>query len=151
MGGIHLAVLDIEARINLYHLADNIAWLKANDSTNWSRYTLLNENETGLLRRNWDAASLNFYTVSISGQKHIDENKIFFGNIRYNVDMRNQVNMSLDKKPYDLDPFVLTDSTAGDFQYMGPEISVAFNHQLTSDFYWGASLNYNVNRGLKDI
>ena len=47
MGGMRLAVPDIEAQVNLYHLADNIAWLKVNDTTDWSRYTALSQNESG--------------------------------------------------------------------------------------------------------
>jgi hypothetical protein len=151
MGRIHLAVPDSEAEINLYHLAQNQAWLKTNDSTNWSRYTFLNENESGSLHRFWDSQGLNYYSLSISGQKHIDESKIFYGDIRYNVDIRKKVNRALDKYPYDLDPFVLTDTTAGQFEYLGPRLSVAFNHQLFSDFYYGMSIDYAVNRGLKDI
>lgn len=151
MGGITIAAPDVESQINLFHAANNIAWLKQNDSTDWARYTVFSENNWGTLRRYWDPMGSHFHSVVFAGQSHISEDMIFFGDIRYNVDLREDVNRSIERDPYAHDPFVLADSTQGDFQYLGPQVFVAFNQQLFESFYWGASVDYRVSRGLKNI
>ncbi|MCD4691419.1 MAG: hypothetical protein K8R79_00775 [Calditrichales bacterium] len=151
MGEMTISVPDIDCQINLYQFAGNAAWLKANDSLNWMRYTLFGQNEWGGLRRYWDARKVQLYYPGFTGQKHINENQTFLGEVRFNMDYQYQVNKAIEKNPYALDPFVLTDSTEGDFFYYGPEIFVAFSQRITPSLYLGATLYYNINRGLKEI
>jgi len=151
MGNMSYSIPDLSSQVNLYQFAGNSALLKSNDSTNWMNYTSESNNNWGKLKRTWDAYKNQYHFVSFSGQKHLDENKIFYGDIRYNWDYRGDVDYAIEKDPYGFDPFVLTDYTTGNILYRGPEISVAFNHLLSNSFYWGISFNYNINRGLKDI
>lgn len=150
LGEIKFAIPDLNSQVNLYQIAGNAAWLKKNDSTNWMYYTVNSSNNWGTLKREWDAKSNRFHYFSFSGQKHLDEDKTFFGDIRYNWDYRKNVDYAIEKRPYSLDPFVLADYTTGSILYRGPEIFVAFNHELTNSFFWGVSLNYYINRGLKN-
>ncbi|MGD9898712.1 MAG: DUF6850 family outer membrane beta-barrel protein [Calditrichaceae bacterium] len=151
MGGISLSVPDTDNQINLFQAAGNSAWLINNDSLNWMKYTTFTNNDWGDLKRYWDARENHLHYLSFSGFKHIGDNQAFFGEIKYNYDYREDVNRAIEKNPYTGDPFVLADSTSGDFEYLGPEVTVIFSHKLSSGWYWGTSFNYNINRGLKDI
>lgn len=149
IGNMTYSIPDIESQLNLYRIAENNAVLKNNDSTDSMIYTAETKNNWGKLKREWDAYKNQYSFLSFSGQKHLDDNKIFYGDIRYNWDYRGDVDYAIEKKPYGFDPFVLTDYTTGSILYKGPEIFVAFNHLLSNSLYWGISINYNINRGLK--
>jgi uncharacterized protein DUF6850 len=150
MGNMTWSVPDLYSQVNLYQFAGNNAQLKNNDSTNWMLYKTESFNNWGNLKRTWDAYKNQFHVVSFSGVKHLDENKIFYGDIKYNWDYRNDVDYSIEKNPYGYDPFVLADYTTGSILYRGPEVFVAFNHLVTKTLFWGLSINYNINRGLKE-
>ena len=151
MGDMTYSVPDIEAQVNLYQFADNIAGLKTNDSTSWMYYTANSLNNWGSLKRYWDARENQFHNFSFSGLKHLGENQVFYGYVRYNWDYRQDVNNAIEKEPYAIDPFVLADYTVGNFLYHGPEIFAAFNHTISPSFSWGIGLYYYINRGLKNI
>ncbi len=150
MGEMKIAIPDIDNQVNLYQWAGNSAWLKINDSLNWMRYSANSLNDWGQLKRKWDAEKTRNNFFSFSGQKHITDSQVFYGEIRYNWDYRFGVDQTIEKTPYAPDPFVLADSNSGDLSYLGPQALVIFNHQLSSRFYWGASFYYNINRGLKN-
>ncbi len=151
MGELAISVPDIDNQINLLQVAGNSAWLIENDSLNWIKYTTFSNNDWGKLKRYWDARENHLHYLSFSGYKRIGGNQAFFGEIRYNYDYREDVNRAIEKNPYAGDPFVLADSTTGDFEYLGPEVNVAFSQKLSSGWYLGTSLHYYINRGLKDI
>jgi hypothetical protein len=151
MGEMTWAVPDIEAQINLYRVAGNTAWLKANDSLNWMYYTADSRNNWGSLKRKWDAQKNQFHYFCFSGQKHLGDTQIFYGEIRYNWDYRHDITNAIEKNPYSGDPFVLADYTKGGITYHGPEVFAAFNHLILPSLWWGVSLQYNINNGLKDI
>jgi len=151
MGNMTWSVQDINSQLTLYQVVNNSAQLKDNDSTNWMIYRSESLNNWGKLKRTWDAYKNSFHFISFSGQKHLGDNKIFYGDIRYNWDYRNKVDFAIEKNPYGYDPFVFTDYTTGSILYRGPQVFVAFNHLVSKDFYWGVSLNYNINKGLKEI
>jgi len=149
MGGVAITVPDQSNQLNLYQFCGNVAWLKTNDSTNWGHYSFINENEWGNLHRHWDAEALHLNGLVFSGQKHLSENQVFFGSVRYNRDFLGDVNYAIERTPYDLDPFVLADTTAGDFSWYGPQVFVAFSQRIFSNLYLGISLDYGIQRGLK--
>jgi len=149
MGDIRVSVPDEEVRLNLFHFAGNNAWLKENDSLNWGRYSLNSLNQWGSLHRNWDAEGVHQKFFHFSGQKHISKNQLFFGAVQYNHDSRTKVNMAIDPRPYDTDPFVLADSVCGDFVYYGPKVTVAFSQRFSSNLFLGVSLDYAISEGLK--
>jgi hypothetical protein len=149
MGEMNVAVPDIDSRINLYQSAGNMAWLKVNDSLNWMRYGAISENNWGEIRRYWDAERNSVNYFSFSGQKHISNSQVFFGEIRYAWDTRFNMNQAIERSPYAADPFVLSDSTSGNIDFYGPQVIVGFSHQLTDHLFWGASLKYAISNGLK--
>ncbi len=149
MGGIRISVPDVDVRFNLFQFAGNTAWIKENDSLNWGRYSLNSRNQWGSLHRNWDAEGVHQKFFYFSGQKHISESQVFFGSVQYNHDWLNRVNMAIEPRPYDSDPFVLADSVSGDFVYYGPKITVAFSQRLSSKLLLGVSLDYAISEGLK--
>jgi len=74
---------------------------------------------------------------------------VFFGSVRYNRDFLGDVHYAIERNPYYLDPFVLADTTSGDFTWYGPQVFVAFSQRLFSNLYLGISLDYGIQRGLK--
>ncbi len=150
-GDMSLALPDTNRQLNLYQFAGNSAWLQMNDKGNWLKITLGNKSSRGDLRRFWDAYGVYDNAVTFSGQKHVADNQTFFGYVRYHMDYKERVNRAIDIEPYDFDPFVLSDSTEGDFFYSGPQVFVVFSHRPFQKLWWGVSLDYQIYRGLKKI
>ena len=152
IGDMKITIEDIDRQVNLFQIAGNNAWLKSNDTSNsWTDFTLFNNTESGDIKRHWDAQKTSFTFFGFRGQKHINQKQIFYGEIYYNWDHRYKVNQAIEKNPYAPDPFVLADSTAGTFNYLGPQIFVAYAYQITPSFSAGLSIRYNINKGLKTI
>jgi len=151
IGNMQISIEDIDRQINLFQIAGNNAWLKTNDSTSWTDFRIYNDIVSGDIRRHWDAQKTSYSYIGFRGQKHIDDKQVFYGEVYYNWDYRYKMNQAIDKYPYEPDPFVLADSTAGDFNYLGPEISVIYSYRITDSFSAGISIYYNINRGLKTI
>jgi hypothetical protein len=151
MGNLSYSVPDIDAQLNLFRIAENNAWMKVNDSTNWMIYSINSLNNWGTLKRYWDAKENQFHYFSFSGLKHLGEKQVFYGYVSYIWDLRRDVNNAIEKNPYDYDPFVLADYTTGDFLYHGPEMYAAYNYTINSMFHWGISLRCYINRGLKEV
>ncbi len=151
MGGLQIVLPDADNQLNLYRYAGNMAWLQANDSTNWMKFRFANTTAWGTLHRLWDAEQPSLTELTFIGQKHISENQVFYGSVQYDMNVLKKVNYAIDPQPYDLDPFVLADSTTGNFTYSGPHVFVAFNHHLWEKLWWGVSLDYQISRGLKNV
>jgi hypothetical protein len=151
LGNVSYSVPDINAQVNLFQVAENIGWMKANDTSNWVKYSINSLNNWGNLKRRWDAKENQFHCFSFEGLKHLGENQVFYGYVHYNWDVRNEVNFAIEKNPYAYDPFVLADYFPGDIVYNGPEIYGAYSHKINKKFYWGVNLHYYINRGLKNI
>ncbi len=150
-GDMSMAIPDSDSTINLYRSAGNTAWLQMNDARNWMVISAGSGNNWGTLRRYWDAYGLYNNNLTFAGQKHVSPTQTFYGAITYHIDYRTGVNRSIELEPYALDPFVLCDSTQGDFSYNGPTVVVAFSHHILPRLWWGVGLNYAIYRGLKKI
>lgn len=140
-----------QGRVNLYRFAGNSAWLCRDDAQNWMIISTNSDNSWGDLRRFWDPFGVYHNAVTFSGQKHVSPTQTFYGSLTYNLDYISRMNRAIDIEPYGLDPFVLCDSTEGDFTYMGPSVNVVFGHHLRKDLWWGIGLDYEIYRGLKKI
>ena len=77
IGNMTYSISDIQSQVNLYQIAGNNAVLKNNDSTDWMIYTAETKNNWGKLKREWDAYKNQNSYLSFSGQKHLDENKMY--------------------------------------------------------------------------
>jgi hypothetical protein len=151
MGGMTYSVPDIYSKVNLYQFSGNIAGLKTNDSKSWMYYSANSYNNWGSLKRHWDANENQLHNISFSGLKHLGNNQVFYGYVKYNWDYRRDVTNAIEKEPYGIDPFVLADYTEGNFLYHGPKIFAAYNHTISPSISWGIGLYYYINRGLKNI
>gem|GEM_PF-4025936 len=149
--GMNLTLPGPDVRLDLYQFAGNMAWLKRSDRRNWSRYSLNSSGSHGDLKRYWDADGVYLNRIIFSGQKHLESSDVFYGQMQYNINYFQRVNRSIEPEPYALDPFVYTDSTPGDFLYRGPQVFVAYSRKIAPDFYLGASIDYRIDRGLKDV
>ncbi len=149
-GNMQIAIPGGEHALNLYRFAGNTAWLQMNDKHNWMVVSGGSGNSWGELRRYWDPFGVHTNRLTFSGQKHVSATKTFYGAITYNIDSRTGVNRAIELEPYALDPFVLCDSTQGNFNYNGPTVVIAFSHQLFPHLWWGIGLNYAIYRGLKE-
>jgi len=139
------------AQINLYEYARNSAWLQENDSTNWMIISTHSDNSWGDLRRFWDPYGEYRNALTFSGQKHISPTQTFYGAITYRYDYVSRMNQAIDIQPYALDPFVISDSTEGDFSFNGPTVHVVYGQQISSRLWWGMGLDYGIYRGLKKV
>ncbi len=150
-GNMEIAIPNADYRLNLYRSFGNSAWLLQNDARNWMIISTGTHSAWGTLRRFWDPYGRYVNAVNFSGQKHVSPNQIFYGAIQYNMDYYSKVNKSIELEPYADDPFVLCDSTEGDFVYSGPTVRVVFSNRAFKKFWWGVGLNYKIYRGLKKI
>ena len=148
-GDMQIALPTWNNRINLYQVVGNTGWLQMNDPRNWMQISGGSTNSWGELRRYWDAYGIHTNALTFAGQKHVSETQTFYGAITYNIDQRTGVNRAIELEPYALDPFVLCDSTQGDFNYNGPTVAVGFSHHILPQLWWGVGLNYAIYRGLK--
>ncbi len=87
--------------------------------------------------------------MGLSGQKRIDQQQIIYASFNYNLERRFDVDGAIDRYPYDLDPFVLTDSTKGDFRYHGPQLHVIYQNAPGNRWSFGASIDYRVSHGVE--
>ncbi len=137
--------------INLYRSFGNTAWLNNNDSTNWMIISSNSNSKWGNLKRFWDPYGKYYNNITFAGQKHLSQKQTFFGAITYHMDYLSQLNQAIEIEPYALDPFVISDSTAGDFSFAGPTVKINFCQQFLKNLWFGIGLDYTIYRGLKKV
>jgi len=151
MGGIGISLPDQYNQLNLWQRAGNAADLMDNDSSSYINYNISYFSTQNERRRNWDALETRNMNILFYGQKRLSESQQFYAYFRFNLDNYYNLRYSIDRTPYDLDPFVLADSTEGQFNYYGPEIFVAYNYGISNNLFLGASIKYQIQQGLKQI
>ena len=151
MGGMRVSLPDVYHQFNLWQSAANPAGLLDSDSLNWMFYSGDHLRRTNEIRRRWDARELRFTDLVFSGQKRLNSRQMFYGYFRYGWENRIDARYSIDRHPYDLDPFVLTDSTEGNIGFYGPEIYAAYTYRLRRNVSIGGALRYTIQQGLKTI
>ncbi len=149
MGGITTIIDSKYHPLDLYGFGSNYAWLQESDSLTWGRYQLQSINEWGNLHRQWDAAGVHQNGFIFTGQKRLSDTQLFYGRIAYNRDFYDDVHQAIEANPYAHDPFVLTDTTTGDFSWYGPQVQAVFSQRIFADFFLGLSVNYGIQRGFK--
>ena len=149
MGRMSVAVPNAYHPLDLYGFAGNTAWLQQSDSLTWARYQIASDHSQGSLRRLWDAEAVHQNGLVFTGQKRLSQTQLFYGEIEYNRDYYDRVHYAIEPHPYAHDPFVLTDTTVGDFSWYGPRVKTVFSQRLLKHLYLGISLNYGIQRGFK--
>ncbi len=151
MGGLTLAVHDSDYSLNPYDFAGNPAWLREDEKIDWLKVLPSGGGEWGGLRRKFDAASTLQYGAGFDGVKNLYDKGTFRGSATYGVETRRDVYRSLNRSPYAGEAFFVTDTTTGDFNYNGPTVRFQYSYELFSSFTLGASVQYQLLNGLKDI
>ena len=151
MGNMQISLPDVFNQFNIWQVTANPAGLLASDSLNWMFYSANHLRRGYEVRRWWDAKELASTNLIFSGQKRLGRNQMFYGYFRYGWENHFDLRRSIDQHPYDLDPFVLADSTEGNFNFYGPEIYAVYNYHFTNGFSIGTAIRYNIRQGLKTI
>jgi hypothetical protein len=149
MGDMIAAAPDEATALNLYRFAGNNALLLLDIPDHQMRYAYYSDNNWGDLRRTWDAKTQHHNYFLFTGVRRLGENHTFFGQINYGWDFRGKVRKAIEYEPYASDPFVLADSSEGDIDYYGPQISVAYAARPFTNLFVGVGLDYRILRGLK--
>ena len=151
MGGIRISLPDAFNQLNIWQVNANPAGLLNSDSLNWMFYSANHLRRNTEVRRWWDALHVYYTNLYFSGQKRLTPKQMFYGYFRYGWENHIDLRRTIDREPYDLDPFVLADSTQGNFNFYGPEIYVAYNYRFNNRFSLGMSIQYAIQQGLKNI
>ncbi len=151
MGGITTTINSAYHPLDLYGFGGNYAWLQESDSLTWGRYQLASHNDWGTLHRLWDAETVHQNGFIFTGQKRLSDSQLFYGKIAYNRDFYGSVAHAIESDPYAHDPFVLTDTTVGDFNWYGPQVLAVFSQRLFGNLFLGLSVNYGIQRGFKAL
>ncbi|MDZ7336314.1 MAG: hypothetical protein ONB32_14285 [candidate division KSB1 bacterium] len=151
MGYLSL-VLDSETTgLNLYDFGSNPAWLINDQSRGWFSVSSLAKSEAGKFRRRYDPEKFFDFSAGFEGVKILDQNQAFWGAANYHAFSLTRVSHAINRTPYDEHPFRATDETEGNFDYWGPSVIAQYSRQLVmGKLYWGASLGYRIETGLKD-
>ena len=135
---------------NIYDMSSNPAFFRTAYSENLTVYQLSAQRQLNLYSRYFDPQSKDDIGLDLEWIKQLSRNSTLAAGVKYYRSFHNEVNRSLEKNYYD-HYFALTDTTMGDIEYQGPQLSVLYNHELADQFLLGLEINYGVERGLKDI
>ncbi len=135
---------------NLYDVSLNPAFFKTAYTENLTVYQISAQRQLNLYSRYFDPQSEDDIVLDLDWIKQLSKNSTLVAGVKYNRSFHNEVNRSLEKNYYE-HYFALTDTTTGDIEYQGPQLSILYNHELADQFLLGLEIDYGVERGLKDI
>ncbi len=146
-------VLDSETSgLNPYDFSTNPAWLILDQSQSWFAFSSRASLESGEFKRRYDPDEAVDFVAVLEGVKILGPHQAFWGAANYHALRLIRVNQAINRHPYADCPFRLTDETMGNFDYWGPSVAAQYSRQLLGDkLYWGASLDYRIETGLKDV
>ncbi len=149
IGGMYIAVEDMDNKLDLYDFGENPAWIVNNATHNriWSHINY--DKSKGEYKRIYDPYQLNLYGISFFRIQTLDNSGTFKGHASYLTEIREKLYGSLLLSPYDGKAFFVTDTTTGNFRYQ--IITLGFDYGLKKYIYAGISANYKLIDGLKDI
>ena len=150
MGGLTLALHDSDYTLNPYDFAGNPAWLIEDERTSWLKFLPAAGGEWGDLHRRYDPGSVVTFGAAFDGVKTLDEKGTFRGMASYDVETRRDVYRSLKRQPYGGEAFFVTDTMTGNFTYAGPTVRFLYSYEPFSGIAVGASVRYQIQKGLKD-
>jgi len=152
MAQMSLILQDQDNQLNLYDFGANPAWLVMDQQRSWLRPFFTTDYYSGNFKRLYAPKTTADFNAFFEGVKVMDKNQAFRGLVDYHNLNLNNVNQSISRDPYQEHPFRLADNTSGSIQYWGPTVSAQYSrHVLAQKLFWGASLNYQIETGLKDF
>ncbi|MGD8782010.1 MAG: hypothetical protein PVH88_23990 [Ignavibacteria bacterium] len=138
-------------KINSYYLGSNPAYL--NQEVSDERLLV----ETSFDNRHGDFKSFvmpgdeSEMQLSFSGKKRISEKEIFKGSTGFSREIRNNWNWIVNKNYERTNTFLYGDSTSGTSHYHSIYLNAQYSAEVVNSFNLGASLDYAVDEGLKEV
>ena len=152
MAQMSLIIQDNDNQLNLYDFGLNPAWLVKDQQQSWLRPFFTTYRHSGGFRRIYDPETFIDFNASFEGIKIMDEHQTFRGLVDYHNMNLNDVYQSISRNPYQEHPFRLADNTTGSIHYWGPTVSAQYSRSVYAEkLFWGASLDYQIETGLKDF
>ncbi|MDP3148918.1 MAG: hypothetical protein Q8N83_07290 [Ignavibacteria bacterium] len=151
MGGVTYSIKDIDHSFDPYDLGKNPAWLALDETETWLRILPSIDYSNGNYKKYYDPQSVTNYNLGFRGVKPLGVDGTFLGETYYSYEMRRDINRSLKYDTYGGEAFFMADTTQGTFRYNGPSIKFMYSFELFPDLYLGASVNYRILDGLKNV
>lgn len=151
MGEMTLVIEAQDNQLNLYDFGSNPAWLVVDQHRSWLCPFFQANVLSGKFKRTYDPETTIDFNAYFEGVKVIDKNQVFWGLVDYHNLKLNHVYQAIDRDPYQEHPFRLADNTTGNIHYWGPTVSAKYSRNCYKQkLFWGASLDYQIETGLKD-
>jgi len=152
LANMSLIIKDPDNQLNLYDFGGNPAWLLPDQRRSWLRPFFTTEHYSGSFKRSYDPQTVFDINAFFEGVKVMGKDQAFRGLVDYHDLNLNDVYQSISRNPYLEHPFRLADNTTGDIHYWGPRVSAQYSRSLLArKLFWGASLDYQIETGLKDF
>ncbi|MFA6980888.1 MAG: DUF6850 family outer membrane beta-barrel protein [Ignavibacteriaceae bacterium] len=151
MGGLTYSIIDADQSFNPYDLGKNPAWLYLDETETWLKIIPSINYSGGEYKRYYDPKSVTNYNLGFKGIKTLGEDGTFLGETNYSYEMRRDIDRSLKYDTYAGEAFFMVDTNQGTFRYNGPSIKFMYSFEMISNLYLGASVNYRILDGLKNV
>ena len=130
----------------------NPSWNFIDDSVTSVKYSFQTLSTNGNFRRAMDPNGISDNYWTASGSKYLGEKSLFYGSFSYRLKNDKDKMWAQNRQPYTSLPFILADSSTGDWELNGLMWNVDISRELIRDkLYSGLSIFYNVDERYQDI
>jgi len=130
----------------------NSAWIVRDFQQDKYYYKSRVNTVQGRFRRPYDPHSEQDYELLAAGRRSISKQSVFSGYFGYHRQILGRKRWVHNRLPYRGMPFLLADSSTGDFNLNGIHWGVSFSQMLVPGrFFWGSSFFYNVDETHKTV
>ncbi len=151
MGGVSFSVNDVDSQLDPYNFGGNPAWIVLGQRNQRLEITPSSVFNWGNYRRHFDADGLSDYSASFVGIKPLGKSGTFKGSALYDYFVRRGNHRALTLEPYSGSSYMFTDTTSGNLRYKGPTFEFLHGLEIYRNLYFGASVDYQILNGLKNI
>jgi len=151
MGGVSYSIKDVDYSFDPYDLGNNPAWLYLDETETWLKILPSFAHQKGDYKRFYDPSSTKNYSLGFRGIKTLGTDGTFLGETDYSYELRRDLPRSLKYDTYAGEAFFMADTNKGNFRYNGPSIKFMYSYELLPSLYLGASANYRILDGLKNV
>jgi hypothetical protein len=149
MNGVILTENESLQKLNMFDFSYNPSWLYYAGKPDYIQFLFSSNNSWGNIKRRFDPEGKHITNFGFSGISHLDEKSTFYGESSYLFDYRSNQNKSLKYDTYSGEAFFMSDSTAGNILYHGPNIGFVYSREIVPGFIGGLELDYVILDGLK--
>jgi hypothetical protein len=151
LGKLSYSIIDIDSQIDPFILGGNPAWLVNSHVNPRLEINPFYTNSKGDYQRFFESGDVSNINMNFIGIKPLGSSGTFRGSASYNYQLQKNRNRALTLEPYSGDAFFFTDTTSGDYKYSGPTFEFMHSLELFDDFYFGATVSYQILDGLKKV